>query len=42
MEFDVETKIIQLPPPRALHGHPAGSRIESKPKASGAEQPPGA
>ena len=39
MEFDVETKIIQLPPRRTLHGHPAGSRLEHGPTAG---RPPGA
>ena len=42
MEFDVETKIIKLAPRRTLHGHPAGSRIESTPGIAGAEETPGA
>jgi hypothetical protein len=37
MEFDVETKIIQLPPHRRLHGHPVGSRIERSSGAARAE-----
>lgn len=34
MEFDVETKIIELPPRRTLHAHPAGRRIERSPEAA--------
>jgi hypothetical protein len=37
MEFDVDTKIITLPPKRRLHGHPSLGPMEDKPGAAGAE-----
>lgn len=37
MEFDVDTKIIQLPPRSWLHGHASTGMIERPPGAAGAE-----
>ena len=37
MEFDVDTKIIQLPPRKILRGHPSLGPIESSPEVAGGE-----